>query len=81
MDGTALLGHVDRLHTTALGAARIRRNLGIDERDVVGFCRGQIMRADCAIYRQGKNWYCETDALRITVNASSFTIITAHRVE
>ncbi len=71
--------HIDRLHTTTLGAARIRRNLGIGGRDVVDFCRRQILRADCVIVRRGKNWYCETDAVQITVNASSFTIITAHR--
>ncbi|MBQ6478764.1 MAG: DUF3781 domain-containing protein [Erysipelotrichaceae bacterium] len=35
--------------------------------------------ADCHIYRDGKNFYCEYEDIRITVNASSYTIITAHR--
>ncbi|MCM1040463.1 MAG: DUF3781 domain-containing protein [Ruminococcus sp.] len=32
----------------------------------------------CNIYRQGKNWYCEVEGIKITVNAHSYTIITAH---
>ncbi len=79
MDGNGLRSHIDRLHTTALGAERVRRNLGIDDRDVVSFCRRLILGADCVIARRGKNWYCVVGPVTITVNASSFTIITAHR--
>ena len=32
------------------------------------------------INRVGKNWYIEVNNCRITVNASSYTIITAHRI-
>ena len=31
------------------------------------------------IGRQGKNWYAQIDGCIITVNASSYTIITAHK--
>lgn len=31
------------------------------------------------IERHGKNWYVHTDGCVITVNASSYTIITCHR--
>ncbi|MDE5910121.1 MAG: DUF3781 domain-containing protein [Lachnospiraceae bacterium] len=29
----------------------------------------------------GKNWYCEVDGIKITVNAHSYTIITAYRCQ
>ena len=79
-DGDSLLGNIDKLHTTELGAVRIGRNLGIDASDAVTFCKDRILDKNCNIYRKGKNWYCEIDNVRITVNAHSFTIITAHMV-
>ena len=33
---------------------------------------------NCNIYKQGKNWYCEVENIKITVNSYSYTIITAH---
>ena len=72
------LSDISRLHTTELGAVRIMKNLGITEEPVL-FCKGIILRDDCNIFRQGKNWYCETDDIIITINAHSFTIITAHK--
>ena len=77
-DGLSLLQCIDKLHTTELGAVRIRRNLAIDATDVVKYCKDKILDERCAISRKGKNWYCEIDDIRITVNAHSFTIITAH---
>ena len=76
-----LLQNIRMLHTTPMGMDRIRRNLGIGEdvSDVVEFCRNAIIRDDCQINRQGKNWYCKIDGMIITVNAYSYTIITAHR--
>ena len=76
-----LLANLDRLHTTELGAGRIRRNLGLTEPDVVGWCREQIQAPDRVLVRKGKNWYIRTPWCEITVNASSYTIITAHRNE
>ena len=35
----------------------------------------------CRIARQGKNWYCEIENIRIAVNAYSYTIITAHTIQ
>ena len=75
-----LLDNIDRLHTTEMGQDRIRRNLVLGEADAVAFCKKKILADGCAIYRQGKNWYCEIDGMRITVNAHSYTIITAHRL-
>ena len=41
----------------------------------------EIMDENCHIYRQGKNWYCEIDSVKITVNVYSYTIITAHIIK
>ncbi len=77
-----LLNNLSQLHTTPMGVERIRKNLCLSEsiNDVVDFCKKLISSSDCSIYRQGKNWYCEKDGMCITVNAYSFTIITAHKV-
>lgn len=74
-----LLRNLDKLHTTELGVVRIKRNLGLDIDDVVAWCRQKIQAAD-GITRQGKNWYVDVDNIKITVNAHSFTIITAHPI-
>lgn len=78
-----LAAHLDALHTTPMGAERIRRNLGLQTDDVVAWCKAQITDPNCNITRVGKNWYCEHAgaAARITVNATSYTIITAHRLK
>ena len=77
-----MITQIEKLHTTPMGADRIRKNLSLDESvaDVVEYCKQKILSTDCNIYRQGKNWYCEIDGIRITVNAYSYTIITAHRM-
>ncbi len=74
-----LLEHLDAIHTTLLGADRIRKNLNVDEKDIVAFCKQKIKEENACVYRNGKNWYCEIDHMRFTINASSYTIITAHK--
>lgn len=49
--------------------------------DVVSYCIEKILDANCNIYKKGKNWYCEIDKIKITVNSYSFTIITAHKIK
>ena len=73
-----LLSNLDKLHTTELGIMRIKRNLGLTTEDVVEWCKQKIKSAD-NIIRQGKNWYVYAGDSVITVNAHSYTIITAHR--
>lgn len=75
------LQNLDKLHTTPMGVDRIRRNLGLgdDIKDVVACCRAKIESSAAAIERKGKNWYCRIDGFVITVNAYSYTIITAHK--
>ena len=73
-----LIENIDRLHTTDMGVDRIRRNLGLGNIDVVTWCKEKILKTDAVIERHGKNWYVDIDGCVITVNASSFTIITCH---
>ena len=77
--GNELILNLDRLHTTELGIERIKRNLCLEASDVVGWCRERIKASDSGIIRKGKNWYISTAGCVITVNAYSYTIITAHR--
>lgn len=77
-DSAILVDNIDKIHTTEMGIDRIKRNLKLDDVDVVGYCKDLIMDEACLIYRQGKNWYCEIGNIKITVNAYSYTIITAH---
>lgn len=76
---TDLIKNIDKLHTTELGIERIKRNLNLETDDVVQWCKNKILHKDTAIERKGKNWYAKTDDCEITVNAHSYTIITAHR--
>lgn len=74
-----LIKNIDKLHTTEIGVERIKRNLGLTNCDAVEWCRSKIMDKRAIIGRQGKNWYAQIDGCIITVNASSYTIITAHK--
>lgn len=80
MNREILLSNIDKIHTTERGVTRIRRNLNLEEEDVISFCKKKILDPDCYIYKQGKNWYCEIDQIQITINSFSYTIITAHIV-
>lgn len=91
-----LLENLEKLHTTELGVVRIKRNLGLKTDDVIGWCKNTILsvaknieeksggndgKSANKIFRQGKNWYIKTAACTITVNAHSYTVITAHKEE
>ena len=80
-DKKILLDNIDRIHTTKMGVDRIKRNLKIDEANVVEYCKNKALDRYCNIYKQGKNWYCEVDNIKITINSYSYTIITAHIVK
>ena len=74
-----LIENIDKVHTTEMGVDRIRRNLELGDIDVVVWCKSRILDKNADITRQGKNWYVRNDGCVITVNASSYTIITAHK--
>ena len=76
-----LLENLEKLHTTELGVVRIKRNLGLETDDVVDWCKEKIRSAEeKSITHKGKNWYIKTDGCTITVNACSYTVITAHKM-
>jgi hypothetical protein len=72
-----LILNIDKVHTTELGIERIKKNLDLDIDDVVKWCKHKIKYANSYIFRKGKNWYINNCI--ITVNAYSYTIITAHK--
>ena len=69
---------IKKLHTTLLGIERIKRNLDLNDCDIVAFCKEQVAQAD-EIFRKGKNWYAYIGDIVITINTHSYTIITAHK--
>lgn len=75
-----LLTNIDKIHTTPNGINRIKNNLELDNEDVVEYCKNKILTNNCNIYKKGKNWYCEIDKIKITINSYSYTIITAHKM-
>ena len=79
MDSKVFRSMISTIHTTELGAERIKRNLDLQTDDVVSWCKHKIEQAD-EIIRKGKNWYIYTNNSIITVNAHSYTIITAHKI-
>ena len=76
-----LLSNIDKIHTTEMGIDRIKKNLKLNTDDVVEFCKNKILDKNCNIYKQGKNWYCEIDNIKITIDSYSYTIITAHLIK
>ena len=78
MNKEVLLKNIDKIHTTSMGVERIKKNLKLDTNDVVLYCKNKVLDKNSYIYKKGKNWYCEVDNIRITINSYSYTIITAH---
>jgi hypothetical protein len=78
MKNNDLLNKYEKIHSTELGILRIKRNLDLEIKDVVDWCKQKIKQAD-NIYKKGKNWYVSVENYIITINAHSYTIITAHK--
>ena len=74
-----LLSNIEKIHTTELGINRIKNNLNLND-DVIDYCKKIILDKNCEIKRLGKNWYCKLNNIVITINAHSYTIITAHLI-
>ena len=79
MNKLDLLNNLEKVHTTKMGVDRIKRNIGVDVEDIVKYCIDKIKQENALIERKGKNYYVTVDGIIITVNASSYTIITAHK--
>ncbi|MEL3905792.1 MAG: DUF3781 domain-containing protein [Treponema sp.] len=69
----------EKIHTTEMGIERIKRNLDLNTQDVVEWCKNKILDKRSSTIRKEKNWYISIDDIVITVNAYSYTIITAHK--
>ena len=78
MEKEKLLQHLDLLHTTIMGEKRITHNLKIQVDDVVFYLKNKILDSNCMILKKGKNYYCEVDGIRITINSYNYCIITAY---
>ena len=74
-----LINNIDKIHTTKLGIERIKNNLKINDDDVVKYCVNLIKDEKSIVTKKGKNYYINIKDTEITVNSSSFTIITAHK--
>ena len=79
MHKETLIENIDKIHTTEMGVGRIQRNLGIDD-EPVSYCISKLKKEDSKVKKEGKNYYVEIDGCIITINSSSFTIITAHKI-
>ena len=80
-DKQVLFNNIDKVHTTEMGIDRIKKNLKLDTDDVVEYCKNKVLDKKSLIYRKGENWYIENGAIKITINATSYTIITAHIIK
>lgn len=76
-----LRANAEKLHTTPMGMERIRKNLSLTAQDPIAWCRSCVLDPQAKIERQGKNWYVRFRDCEITVNAYSYTIITAHKIK
>ena len=74
-----LLENIDKIHTTEMGVGRIQKNLGISD-EPVSYCISKLKQENSVVEKEGKNYYVNVDGCRITINSSSFTIITAHKI-
>ena len=68
-----LLINLNKIHTTELRILRIKKNLELETKDVVKWCKNKI--------KKGKNWYINIENIIFTVNENSYTIITAHKIK
>ena len=80
-DKKILLDNLEKVHTTLMGEERVRKNLSLEASNIVEWCKEKIKDTKSRIYRQGKNWYIENADCILTVNAYSYTLITAHKTK
>lgn len=72
-----------RLHTTVMGAERLRRNLGLhdlSDNELMTAIRQLVSDPAATIERRGKNYYVTSRHCLVTINASSHTVITGRRI-
>lgn len=72
--------NIGRLHTTEMGAERIKRNIHLEASDAIRLCQTAVLTGNTQVERTGKNWYITVNSFKLTVNAHSCTVITAHMI-
>ncbi len=72
---------IDKLHTTQLGVKRIAKNALVQDEDVVLWCKNIVASPEAVLTRKGKNWYVTAGGFVFTINASSYTVITVHKLK
>jgi intein-encoded DNA endonuclease-like protein len=77
--GNDLIENIGKIHTTPLGIERINKNLDLETKDIIKWCKNKIKNAE-KIVKRGKNWYVYNANCIITINVNSYTIITAHKI-
>lgn len=78
-DKDILVLNLDKLHLTELGYFRVINNLNLDKTtDVVEYCKNLILEEESLVYKANKNYYIELNNIRLTINANTYNIITAH---
>ena len=74
-----VIENIERIHTTEMGIERIEKNLELNNVDVVEYCKEIIKNKKSDVVKKGKNYYVYFEDKFLTINSSSFTIITAHK--
>lgn len=74
-----LIKNLDKLHTTDLGIIRVQRVIDLPSSQITRWAKSQIQDKNATIIRRGKNWYVQNKGYVITINATSYTIITVHK--
>ena len=74
-----IIENMERIHTTKMGFERIANNLELRDVDVVEYCKDMIKNKKSNVEKRGKNYYVYLEEKILTINSSSFTIITAHK--
>ena len=74
-----VIENIERIHTTEMGIERIEKNLELNNVDVVEYCKEIIKNKKSDVEKKGKNYYVYFEDKILTINSSSFTIITAHK--
>ena len=75
-----LIENINKIHSTELGIIRVKQNLELKTNDIIKYTKKIIKEAE-NINKKGKNWYVYKGDCIITINANSYTIITAHRIK
>ena len=73
-----VISNIDKIHTTKLGEERIKKNLRLEDVNVIEYIKNKILDKECRVYKKGKNYYCEIDNIRITINSYNYCVITAY---